>query len=152
NGTAQRAPVIMIVVGRPLGREKVVCIEPVVVSEIEGCAVEGVSTALESHIYGRPTLYAVFSGGQLLDRIFPDRVVAKKRGWNPQESGLADKLVAVKAVVIRHTVNHVVVGGRALSVDAHVHKASARRTLHTGRKAQDGLKITALSRQIHDGF
>src|SRR5260370_34775937 len=112
-------------VWRRRGGEKVLGIEPVVVAEVESRSVELVGAALERHVDGRPALNTVLSGRQLLHRIFPNRVAAKKRGRNPQKSGLADQLVAVKTVVIRHAVDHVVVGARPLSVDADVHTSPA---------------------------
>src|SRR2546429_6259236 len=49
------------------------------------------TTLFRSHVDGRPALDTVLSGRQLLDRIFPNRVVAEKCRRNPQESGLADR-------------------------------------------------------------
>src|SRR2546429_7908757 len=94
------------------------------------------TTLFRSHVDGRPALDTVLSGRQLLDRIFPNRVVAEKCRRNPQESGLADQLVAIKAVVIGDAVDHIVVGARPLSIDANVHKAPARGALHARRSEE----------------
>ena len=107
---------------------------------------ELVGAALENHIYGRSTLHSIFRGRKLLHREFLDRIVAEKCGWNPQESWLADRLAAVKAVVVRHAVNQIVVRGGALAADAHVQEPAARRALYAGGKGQDGFKVTALRR------
>src|SRR5436853_7786027 len=100
----------MIVVGCPCGREKVVCIEPVVVAKVESRSVELVGAALQRHVDGRPALDTVLSSRQLLDRLFPNRVVAEKSGRNPQESGLGGDLVDVNAVVLGAAVDVVLIG------------------------------------------
>ena len=87
-----------------------------------------------------------------MDRILRNRVVAEKSGRNPQESGLANQLVAVKAVVIGHAVDHIVVGARPLSVDADVHKAAARGALHARCEAENGFEVAAFGGQIQDGL
>ena len=77
NRSTYRATVIVIVVGERLSRKIVLGVEPVVVREIEGRAVEGVGAALEGHVDGRAALDAVLSGRKLLNGVFGDGIVAQ---------------------------------------------------------------------------
>src|SRR5258705_88929 len=65
--SAYGASVIVIVIGEIYGRKVVLRVQPVIVTEIEGRAVEIVSTALERHIDGGTTLDAVLRTRKLLN-------------------------------------------------------------------------------------
>ncbi len=138
--------VIVIVIGECGCGEEVLRIQPVVVSEIEGRAVEIVGAALERHVDCSTPLDPVLCRRKLLNGVLGDGIVAEHGSRDPQYAGLPDNLAAVEAVVIGHAIDHVIVGGGALAAHANVQKTATRRALHAGGKGQDGLKITALRR------
>ncbi len=72
----------MIVVGKSIFGEIVLRVQPVVVTEIEGVAVEIVGTALERHIDGGATLDPVLSRWKLLHSVLRDGIVAQNGSWN----------------------------------------------------------------------
>src|SRR5262249_44356225 len=97
----------------------------VVVSEIEARAVEIVSSAFEVHVDGGAALDPVLCRRKLLDGVLGDGIVAQNGSWNAQDAGLPYNLAAVEAVVVRHTIDHVIVRGGALAADADVEEPAA---------------------------
>src|SRR5215471_17113795 len=107
-----------------------------------------VGAAFKGHIDRRPALDPILCRRKLLNGVLGDGVVAENGSRDAQYAGLPNNFAAVETVVIRHAIDHVVVGSGALPANAHVQEAASWGALHARGQGEDGFKVATLGRKI----
>src|SRR5208337_1607661 len=120
-------------IGAPAGLVEVVRgISESGVANPAGISMKGVGTALHHHVDGSATLYPKLGRRRFLDANFFDRFGREDDCRNTGDARLAERLVAVVAIIVVQAIEQIVVGSGTGTVNADGQKAAARGALNSG--------------------